>query len=112
MAFIRKKKVAGKEYAQVVENYREGGKVKQRVLLHLGEYTPAQALSYWTGFGKNHANPDWQKWEAKAKTLRELVEQGKVSITEEDLQQVEAERAEGQRVLSDLEQKWNATLRS
>jgi hypothetical protein len=37
MAFIRKK-VNGKHFAQVVENYREDAKVKQRVLLHLGEY--------------------------------------------------------------------------
>jgi hypothetical protein len=36
MAFIRRKKVKGKVYLQLVENYREGGKVRQRVIQHLG----------------------------------------------------------------------------
>lgn len=52
MAFIRRKTVNGKEYAQVVESYRvEGlGTPRQRVLLHLGDYTPAKALIYWPRF--------------------------------------------------------------
>jgi hypothetical protein len=36
VAFVRKKRVDGKEYYQFVENYREDGKVRQRVLAHLG----------------------------------------------------------------------------
>lgn len=36
MAFIRRKKVKGRVYLQLVEAYRENGKVKQRVLQHLG----------------------------------------------------------------------------
>lgn len=93
MAFIRKKTVHGKEYAQLVESYREGDKVRQRVLLHLGTYSPAEALTYWTLFGNNHKNPDWRRWELKAKTLRKLINQGKIAITEEDRQQVEAKQA-------------------
>lgn len=36
MAFIRIKMVKGKPYSYLVENYREGGKVRQRVLKYLG----------------------------------------------------------------------------
>jgi hypothetical protein len=95
MAFIRKKTVNGKEYAQVVENYREEGKVRQRVLLHLGTYTPARALVYWQGFAEQPANGEatCKKYAAKVATLRELVEQGKVVITDEDMRQVEEEQA-------------------
>ena len=34
--FFRKKKSKGYEYLQIVEGFREGGKVRQRVLLTLG----------------------------------------------------------------------------
>ncbi len=36
MAYVRKKKVKDREYYQLVEAYRENGKVRQRVLAHLG----------------------------------------------------------------------------
>ena len=38
MAFIRTKQVEGREYRQLVENYREDGKHRQRVLAHLGKH--------------------------------------------------------------------------
>jgi hypothetical protein len=41
MAYVRKSRSRGKEYRQIVESYREDGKVKQRVLVHL----PARAES-------------------------------------------------------------------
>jgi hypothetical protein len=98
LAFIRKKTVDGKEYAQVVENYREGDKVRQRVLLHLGRYSPAEALILWTGFASNHKNREGprQRWAAKSETLRALITQGKVSITDEDRNQMVASRAAAQ----------------
>ena len=37
MAFVRTKDVYGHKYYQLVESYREDGKVRQRVLAHLGE---------------------------------------------------------------------------
>jgi hypothetical protein len=47
VAYIRKKKVDGREYYQVVEGYREDGKVKQRVLAHLGRHaTIDEALEH------------------------------------------------------------------
>lgn len=36
--FARVKKSRGGEYLQVVENYREGGKVRQRLVLYVGHY--------------------------------------------------------------------------
>ncbi len=36
MAFIRRKRVKGRVYFQLVENIRENGKTKQRVIKHLG----------------------------------------------------------------------------
>ena len=52
MAFYRTKRVHGKEYRQLVENYRdESGKHKQRVLAHLGRYeTVEEAAEYFEGF--------------------------------------------------------------
>ena len=49
MAYVRKKRVKAKkrdkgyEYYQVVESYRENGKVRQRMLVHLGEYPTVEA---------------------------------------------------------------------
>jgi hypothetical protein len=38
VAYVRKNRVDDGVYYQVVEGYREGGKVKQRVLAYLGTY--------------------------------------------------------------------------
>jgi hypothetical protein len=38
VAFVRKKRVHNNEYYQLVENYRENGKHRQRVLVHLGKH--------------------------------------------------------------------------
>ena len=48
MAFVRKKRVGGYEYYQLVENRWVEGKPRQRVLVHLGRYsTPEAALKEW-----------------------------------------------------------------
>ncbi|MEJ5187432.1 MAG: IS1634 family transposase, partial [Candidatus Geothermincolales bacterium] len=41
--FIREKTVQGRTYLQVVENYREGGKVRQKVIATLGRKEELQA---------------------------------------------------------------------
>jgi hypothetical protein len=38
VAFVRTKRVGDHEYRQLVENYRENGHHRQRVLAHLGQY--------------------------------------------------------------------------
>lgn len=43
MAFVRTKKVGEREYHQLVENYREGGRHRQRVLVHLGKHDSLDA---------------------------------------------------------------------
>ncbi len=48
MAFMRKKEIKGGVYYQLVENRRVGGKPRQKVLLHLGQYpTVDDALQAW-----------------------------------------------------------------
>ncbi len=62
MAYVRKKRVAGREYYQLVEGYRDNGKVRQRVLAHLGRHeTPEAALSYWQGCA--------EEWRQEARDL-------------------------------------------
>lgn len=48
MAYVRRKKVGDYSYYQVVENRRVEGVPRQRVLVHLGDYSSvAQALGEW-----------------------------------------------------------------
>ena len=50
MAFVRKKRLGGYEYYQLVENRWIDGKSRQRVLLHLGRYSDIEvALKEWPG---------------------------------------------------------------
>lgn len=48
MAFVRKKRVKGKEYYQLVESRRVEGKPRQKVLMHLGQHASVdEALEEW-----------------------------------------------------------------
>jgi hypothetical protein len=48
VAYVRKKKVKGKEYHQLVASRRVEGEPRQQVLLHLGQHpTPDHALEAW-----------------------------------------------------------------
>ncbi len=50
MAFVRKKRLGGYKYYQLVENRWIDGKPRQRVLLHLGRYSDIEvALKQWPG---------------------------------------------------------------
>src|ERR671939_77379 len=42
MSFIRKKRVGEREYYQLVENHRENGAHRQRVLAHLGKHATVE----------------------------------------------------------------------
>ena len=53
MAFVRTKTVKGKKYRYLVENYREEGKVRQRIIEYLGAVedesmvtTPTKKISF------------------------------------------------------------------
>jgi hypothetical protein len=77
--YVRTVSSRGRQYNQLVRSYREGGKVKQEVIAHLGELKDAdEALDYWpqevellrrTG---QHTKAD--KVESKLKRLREATE--------------------------------------
>jgi hypothetical protein len=43
MVFVRRKKMHGKHYYQLVRNYREAGKHRQKVLCHLGVHDSIEA---------------------------------------------------------------------
>ena len=48
LAFVRIKRVDGKEYYQLVESRRVDGKPRQKVLMHLGHHaTVDEALKRW-----------------------------------------------------------------
>jgi hypothetical protein len=48
MPFVRTKRIKGIEYRYLVESYREGNRVRQRVLVYLGEHkTVKAAYSHW-----------------------------------------------------------------
>jgi len=48
LAFVRIKRIDGREYYQVVESRRVEGKPRQKVLMHLGQYaTVDDALKRW-----------------------------------------------------------------
>ena len=65
-------------YFQLVRSYREGGQVKQEVLIHLGEHpTPEAALDAWPAQVEHlrtiGRNVQADKLEAKLDKLRELL---------------------------------------
>lgn len=48
LPFIRTKTIKGIEYRYLVESYREGDRVRQRVLLYLGQHsTVREAYRHW-----------------------------------------------------------------
>jgi hypothetical protein len=51
MIYVRRMRSRGRgDYFQLVRSYREHGKVKQEVLVHLGDQeTPEAALAAWPG---------------------------------------------------------------
>ena len=78
MVFVRRVKSRGTgPYFQLVRSYREAGKVKQEVLVHLGEYpTPDAALAAWPAQVKRlrdiGRDDQAEKLQAKVERLREL----------------------------------------
>ena len=48
LAFVRIKRIDGREYHQLVESRRVNGKPRQKVLLHLGQHASVdEALKRW-----------------------------------------------------------------
>jgi DNA repair exonuclease SbcCD nuclease subunit len=91
LAFYRTKRVRGKEYRQLVENYRdESGKHKQRVLAHLGRYeTVEEAAEYFEGFAATSCKSA-EEHRAKAQEHAERKAR-RVQFWKERLQELESE---------------------
>ena len=77
--FVRKVKSRGTgPYFQLVRSYREGGKVRQEVLVHLGEHSaPEAALDAWPAQAEHlraiGRDDQAEKLQAKLERLRELM---------------------------------------
>jgi hypothetical protein len=67
VAYVRTSKSRGKEYRQIVESYREDGKVKQRVLVHMPRFadTPEHAADLCEGYAATERSLE-EKYEKKA----------------------------------------------
>jgi len=82
VAFIRKKRVNGREYYQLVENYRDDGKHRQRVLAHLGKHSTIEAaiedLERSERAEKERGWPMRPETRDKLARLRDLLTSGKV----------------------------------
>jgi hypothetical protein len=80
LAFVRKKRVGDREYWQLVENYREGGKHRQRFLAHLGAYDSLDAAIH-------VADERYREWQAedsiKADRARKIAERLENRIRDE-----------------------------
>lgn len=62
MAFLRKIRISGHDYAHVVENYRDSaGHVRQRIVRHLGPLAPIY---------RRHGRVDFEGLKAMAKKSR------------------------------------------
>jgi hypothetical protein len=78
--YVRRMKSRGRgPYFQLVRSYREGGRVKQEVLVHLGRYeTPEAALAAWPSEIEHlrviGRESQAEKLESKLAKLRELRE--------------------------------------
>jgi len=61
MAYVRKKRVGKYEYYQLVEGKRVDGKVRQRVIAHLGKHDSIEAARLEIGAGVMSKNADGEQ---------------------------------------------------
>ena len=61
MAYLERKRIAGRTYCYIMQSYRSGGKVKRRILEYLGRDPDpkrlAAAIKYWKVGQKRRARP-------------------------------------------------------
>ncbi len=66
MAYVRRKQVKGRTYYQFVESYRDNGRVRQRVIAHLGPWPSVEeAIDGWSTRA--------ELWSRRARQLRESI---------------------------------------
>jgi hypothetical protein len=105
--FTRVQKSNGQDYLQIVENYRDGGRVRQRPMLYVGPYKSIddalyqlpRVSRYWRHRATQRSLPvdiEWIRAEAEADALDERL--GKLRrLVEEHPDLVEQDRARAQR---------------
>jgi hypothetical protein len=96
MAFLTRKRVGNKKYLQVVHNYREDGKHRQRVLMHVGPYASLEhAIADWHHYAENKRLfldvPDEsirRYYAERIEELRALASRYNIPIDESELERV------------------------
>jgi hypothetical protein len=69
MAYVRRKQVKGNTYYQLVESYRDGGKVRQRLVAHLGAFpTLEEAIA-----GHRDYATKYREWALKRRWHRDCL---------------------------------------
>ena len=68
MAFVRYKIVAGNRYYQIVHNYRENGKHRQKVIHHLGKHPDLSSAIA----AERRAEHRWRFGAARLREYRDL----------------------------------------
>ena len=102
MAFITSKKVGHRMYLQVVENYRQDGKHRQRLLRHIGPYaTLEHALADWQqswAHGISLSDRQWttQCHEQMGAELRHFLAEHNIAVDEAEVKRL-LDMSEGQR---------------
>ncbi len=74
MAFVRAKRQGERTYYQLVKSRREGKRVRQRVIVHLGPYPSVEEAI--AGYGKraDRARDEERIWRARAEAERTTIE--------------------------------------
>jgi hypothetical protein len=70
--FVRRKKVKGNIYYQLVRNYREDGKHKQQMLCHLGRYKSLEAAIATERKLAEHHEQQASYWSAEAQLIKDI----------------------------------------
>ena len=74
MAFVRAKRQGERTYYQLVESRREGMRVRQRVVVHLGPYPSIEEAIARYGERAERARAEERLWRARAEAQRIAIE--------------------------------------
>jgi len=96
MAFMTRKTVGNKKYLQIVENYREDGKHKQRVLYHVGPYSSLEAaIGDFQDHAEDHVEETYwlfretaRSYAAQLAHLRAAIDKYNVPVSEDEVRRI------------------------
>ena len=96
MAFVRTKRQGGRLYHQLVESRREGMRVRQRVIVHLGPYPSVEEAI--AGYGERAAfereeERTWRAWaEAERITIERIRERVRPDLVGADIPRLDGRK--------------------